>query len=56
MVDDTESRGWPFADCTIHVQFRGDDNGRFDVDEIRRMCEDFGRMYVSYSYANVALR
>ncbi|KAH7339805.1 hypothetical protein B0J17DRAFT_656848 [Rhizoctonia solani] len=45
-----ESRGWPFADCAIHVQFRGDDNRRFSVDEIRQTCEEFGRTLKIYTW------
>ncbi|CAE6512798.1 unnamed protein product [Rhizoctonia solani] len=43
-----ESRGWPFSDCAIHVQFRGDDNRRFNIDEIRQTCEGFGRILKLY--------
>ncbi|CAE6439043.1 unnamed protein product [Rhizoctonia solani] len=45
-----ESRGWPFSDCAIHVQFRGDDNRRFSVDEIRQTCEGFGRTLKVYTW------
>ncbi|CAE7228585.1 unnamed protein product [Rhizoctonia solani] len=44
----SESRGWPFADCAIHVQFRGEDNRRFSVDDIRQTCDDFGRIIKVY--------
>lgn len=47
---DLESRGWPFADCAIHVQFRGDDNKRFSIDEIRQACEHFGRVLKIYTW------
>ncbi|CAE6438736.1 unnamed protein product [Rhizoctonia solani] len=43
-----ESRGWPFSDCAIHVQFRGDDNRRFNLDEVRQTCEGFGRILKIY--------
>ncbi|CAE6499301.1 unnamed protein product [Rhizoctonia solani] len=45
-----ESRGWPFSDCAIHVQFRGDDNRHFSVDEIRQTCEGFGRIIKIYTW------
>ncbi|CAE6542636.1 hypothetical protein RSOLAG22IIIB_00105 [Rhizoctonia solani] len=42
------SRGWPFSDCAIHVQFRGDDNRNFSLDDIRQTCEGFGRILKIY--------
>ncbi|CEL60715.1 hypothetical protein RSOLAG1IB_03954 [Rhizoctonia solani AG-1 IB] len=43
-----ESRGWPFADCAIHVQFRGIDNKNFSLDDIRQSCGVFGRILKIY--------
>ncbi|CAE6416385.1 unnamed protein product [Rhizoctonia solani] len=43
-----ESRGWPFSDCAIHVQFRGEDNSHFSLDEIRQECGAFGRILKIY--------
>ncbi|CAE6483715.1 unnamed protein product [Rhizoctonia solani] len=43
-----ESRGWPFSDCAIHVQFRGEDNSHFSLDDIRQSCGGFGRILKIY--------
>ncbi|KAJ1304770.1 hypothetical protein OPQ81_005906 [Rhizoctonia solani] len=45
-----ESRGWPFSDCAIHVQFRGEDNRHFSLDDIRQACEAFGRIIKIYTW------
>ncbi|ELU42737.1 hypothetical protein AG1IA_03243 [Rhizoctonia solani AG-1 IA] len=51
-----ESRGWPFSDCAIHVQFRGEDNSHFSLDDIRQSCGGFGRMFVLKIYVWTAKR
>ncbi|KAF8608681.1 hypothetical protein BDV93DRAFT_518746 [Ceratobasidium sp. AG-I] len=42
----TVSRGWPFADCAVHIQRRG--NGEPDIHLIEDTCSQFGRILKTY--------
>lgn len=39
------SHGWPYDDCTIHVQVR-QKNKNMDLVELETECEAFGKVYV----------
>ncbi|KAG9123713.1 hypothetical protein FRC07_014183 [Ceratobasidium sp. 392] len=44
------SHGWPFDDCTIHVQARH--RKEIDLDELRNECEAFGNILKVYTWTS----